>query len=166
MEYPLYIRGQRRGELSVERDGLFTALEIWAESMEGMLRVSVYGEGREGYLGILQPRCGKLWLRKKLSRREMAALPEKIEYAAEAGLKRPGEAAAAPEPPAKEKPTASPASHAEQEDELLWFTRPDGTLRAFDGKHTIVAIPAKLRREIPGAVLKRIGGREYMLFRY
>ena len=49
---------------------------------------------------------------------------------------------------------------------LLWFSRPNGTLTAFDGRGCIVAFPAELRRDAPGAVIKKINGRIYMLFRY
>ncbi len=77
---------------------------------------------------------------------------------------------AAPAPDEKPAAEAAPSTVAlpipDGAEDLLWFARLDGTLTAFDGRGCIVAIPAQLRRRAPGAVLRRIGGSVYMLFRY
>lgn len=185
MEYPIIIDGAEAGTLNVTVEGLFTVFEANVRAHEGLVRLSVYGGGQEGYLGVMQPWSGGLYLRRRLSRRECAALPREIEYAGLAGAadmargeaptpveetaeKHIDDAPPAPETkPAEEvapSPTALPIP--DDAEELLWFTRPDGTLTAFDGRSCIVAIPAKLRRRAPGAVLRRIGGTVYMLFRY
>ena len=178
MEYPIIIDGAEAGTLNVTAEGLFTVFEANVQAREGLVRLSVYGGGQEGYLGVMQPWSGGLYLRRRLSRRECAALPREIEYAGLAGAADRVHEEAAPEqtydapPAAEEKPAEevapSPAALPIPDDaeELLWFTRPDGTLTAFDGRSCIVAIPAKLRRRAPGAVLRRIGGAVYMLFRY
>lgn len=178
MEYPIIIDGAEAGTLNVTAEGLFTVFEANVQAREGLVRLSVYGGGQEGYLGVMQPWSGGLYLRRRLSRRECAALPREIEYAGRAGAADRVHEEAAPEqtydapPAAEEKPAEevapSPAALPIPDDaeELLWFTRPDGTLTAFDGRSCIVAIPAKLRRRAPGAVLRRIGGTVYMLFRY
>ena len=178
MEYPIIIDGAEAGTLNVTAEGLFTVFEANVQAREGLVRLSVYGGGQEGYLGVMQPWSGGLYLRRRLSRRECAALPREIEYAGLAGAADRVHEEAAPEqtydapPAAEEKPAEevapSPAALPIPDDaeELLWFTRPDGTLTAFDGRSCIVAIPAKLRRRAPGAVLRRIGGTVYMLFRY
>lgn len=157
MEYPLYIEGERRGTLKVERQGLFTLFEAVCPEGGGLVRLSVYGGGREGYLGLMEP-CGEgARLRRSLSREAMKGFPERIERAAEAGLSQ--EEA---KPPREASPSPAPAA----EEGLIWYSRPDGTLTAFDGQGSLVAIPADLRHSAPGIVLKRIGSRNYLVFRY
>ena len=161
MEYPFIIDGERRGRLSVEQDGLFTVLEIWAELSGKLLRASVYGQGKEAYLGIMEPKGQGMYLRRRFSRREMEKLPDCIEYAGEAGL-------AARDTPDEKPPSISPFIHSQNTDEedFLWYRKADGTLTAFDGESSIVAIPSRLRHVPDGAVLRIIEGQEYMLFRY
>ena len=180
MEYPLLIDGERSGSLTVSVDGLFTVFEAAAGPQDALVRISVYGGGEEGYLGVMQPWSGGLYLRRRFSRGEMRRMPSVIEYAAPAGMCGPVTGSNGKDMPTDERsdpdgaqspcrtasapaPEALPASCP---DELLWFARPDGTLTAFDGKSSIVALPAALRREAPGAVLRMINGRIYMLFRY
>lgn len=194
MEHPIIIDGNAAGSLTVTEDGLFTVFEATLPGYGELLRLSVYGGGREGYLGVMQPWSGGLYLRRRLSRSELRRMPEVIEYAAPAGLCTPAEGGRAAEgntdgASAKaeaesvhlsDEPRAdsaggeaeaaaehdAPAAENSGEDGLLWFSRPDGTLTAFDGRGSIVAIPAELRRDTPGAVIKKINGRIYMLFRY
>ena len=189
MEHPIIIDGSAAGRLAVTEDGLFTVFEATLPGYVELLRLSVYGGGREGYLGVMQPWSGGLYLRRRLSRSELRRMPEVIEYAAPAGLCEPASGQAAEdhtccteadgahlsqEPRAynaeveAEAECSAPYAKAPEgdEDELLWFTRPDGTLTAFDGQGSIVAIPAQLRRDAPGTVIKKINGRIYMLFRY
>ena len=194
MEHPIIIDGNAAGSLTVSEDGLFTVFEATLPGYGELLRLSVYGGGREGYLGVMQPWSGGLYLRRRLSRSELRRMPETIEYAAPAGLCTPAEDGRATEgntdgASAKaeaesvqlsDEPRAdsaggeaeaaaehdAPAAENSGEDGLLWFSRPDGTLTAFDGRSSIVAIPAELRRDAPGAVIKKINGRIYMLFRY
>lgn len=196
MEHPIIIDGNAAGSLTVTEDGLFTVFEATLPGYGELLRLSVYGGGREGYLGVMQPWSGGLYLRRRLSRSELRRMPEVIEYAAPAGLCTPAEggraaegntdgASAKAEAEAEsvqlsDEPRAdsarggaeaaaehdAPAAENSGEDGLLWFSRPDGTLTAFDGRGSIVAIPAELRRDAPGAVIKKINGRIYMLFRY
>lgn len=196
MEHPIIIDGNAAGSLTVTEDGLFTIFEATLPGYGELLRLSVYGGGREGYLGVMQPWSGGLYLRRRLSRSELHRMPEVIEYAAPAGLCTTAEggraaegntdgASAKVEAEAEsvhlsDEPRAdsagggaeaaaehdAPAAENSGEDGLLWFSRPDGTLTAFDGRGSIVAIPAELRRDAPGTVIKKINGRIYMLFRY
>ena len=194
MEHPIIIDGNAAGSLTVTEDGLFTVFEATLPGCGELLRLSVYGGGREGYLGVMQPWSGGLYLRRRLSRSELRRMPEVIEYAAPAGLCTTAEGgrdaegntdgasakAEAESVHLSDEPRAdsaggeaeaaaehdAPAAENSGEDGLLWFSRPDGTLTAFDGRGSIVAIPAELRRDAPGAVIKKINGRIYMLFRY
>ena len=111
--YPVTIGGETRGELQVSKDGAVWLFEAEAEDPGGLLRLSVYGEGREGYLGVMSPgRGGRVKLRKRLSRTDLRGFPEKIEYAAPAG-QLAVEAKPEPEP---EVPQQTPGGG-----ETLWY---------------------------------------------
>lgn len=129
-----------------------------------MLRLSVYGGGREGYLGVMSPAGdGRVALRRSLSRAALRGFPERIEYAAPSG-----EAAPAPKPekPAPE-PVSEPEPEPEPEDGLIWYSSPDGTLSAHDGRRLLVGpCPADDAR-VPawaGDVVRYINGRKYVVF--
>lgn len=170
------IGGERAGTLTVTVEGLFTVFEATANATGGLVRLAVYGAGEEGYLGVMQPWSEGLYLRRRMTRRELAAMPRNIEYAAPVGEGGRHEEARKEETsvpvalaevsPVEAAEEVSEEVSGERDDELLWFTRPDGTLTAFDGKSSLVAIPAELRRNEPRTVLKELNGRTYMLFRY
>lgn len=163
MEYPLIVEGQELGKLNVEKEGLFTVFEAQSRMCDGLLRLSVYGQGQEAYLGLMQPWSGGLYLKRKLSRSQLRDFPEEIEYAAPAGLVPPEKKA--DEAPAAESPPPKPQSIID-ESTLTWFRRSDGSLVSHDGKTCLVALPAKLREAPSRAVLREIDGLCYMLFRY
>jgi hypothetical protein len=83
--YPIILDGETTGELSVSREGLFWCFEARSEGRGELVRLSVYGEGREGYLGIMEPFGEMLRLTKKLSRAALRDFPLKISYAGQAG---------------------------------------------------------------------------------
>lgn len=199
MDYPLLLGGERAGTLRVERQGLYTCMEVCAEAREGLLRIWVQGGGQEAYLGLLQPGEGGMTLRRRLSRRELAAFPPVIEQASDQRLppekevdittmlaepetnaaqpEEPGPDPALPELETEAEPEPPPAPEPQREPEplpvctpvppaLIWQERRDGSLVAEEGGHTLLALPASLRRAPQGADLRRIGGREYLVFRY
>lgn len=181
MEYPLMINGVRRGAVRVTQDGLYTVFEAEAEGAEETpVRLALYGGGEEGYLGVMQPWSGGMFLRRRMSRTERAKMPREIEYAAPAGEKRcaPERAEREPERSETEKSEADEvASIPEVESRdtanndadgegLLWFSRPDGTLTAFDGEGSIIALPTHAPGSKGRAVIREINGKRYMLFRY
>lgn len=232
MDYPLLLGGEERGILKLERQGLYTLIEAAAPGAEGLVRLWVQGGGEETYLGVMEPRSGGLYLRRKLSRLEMSGFPEKIERASDSRLeevyiikeqatekdggepcpgeefgegiekeapdgreekqpeedgtppglyrgreeeapggrreKQPGENGAGqpPEDRMREEAQLSLNRALEAQEELLWTARRDGSLIARVGEHYLVALPASLRSLPPGARLRRIGGREYLLFVY
>lgn len=232
MDYPLLLEGEERGILKLERQGLYTLIEATAPGAEGLVRLWVQGGGEETYLGVMEPRSGGLYLRRKLSRLEMSGFPEKIERASDSRLeevyiikeqamekdggepcpgeefgegiekeapdgrgekqpeedgtppglyrgreeeapdgreeKQPGENGAGqpPEDRMREEAQLSLNRALEAQEELLWTARRDGSLIARVGEHYLVALPARLRSLPPGARLRRIGGREYLLFVY
>ena len=232
MDYPLLLGGEERGILKLERQGLYTLIEAAAPGAEGLVRLWVQGGGEETYLGVMEPRSGGLYLRRKLSRLEMSGFPEKIERASDSRLeevyiikeqatekdggepcpgeefgegiekeapagrgekqpeedgtppglyrgreeeapdgreeKQPGENGAGqpPEDRMREEAQLSLNRALEAQEELLWTARRDGSLIARVGEHYLVALPASLRSLPPGARLRRIGGRDYLLFVY
>ena len=98
--YPVLINGEKKGTLTVSREGLTTRFDAKCEDPGTLVRLSVYGGGREGYLGVMTPENGVLTLHRKLTRAALAAFPAEIEFAAEAGRKT-----AAPEQkPESERP--------------------------------------------------------------
>lgn len=83
--YPIILDGNETGRLTVSREGLFWHFEAECTLREELLRLSVYGEGSEGYLGVMEPRDGMLRLSKKLSRSGVDCFPTAISYATRAG---------------------------------------------------------------------------------
>lgn len=161
METCAIVRGGRRiGTLRMEQKGLMTAFDAAVPASEELLRLSVYGGGAEGYLGVMQPEGGGLGLHRLLSRAAMAGFPAEIEYAGPAGERQDAQ----PQP-ASGAAAAAEAAPAPEED-LLWFSAPDGTLSAFDGRRMLLALPsagAALPRGAEG-VRRVINGREYVVF--
>lgn len=191
MDYPLLLNGEETGILHVERQGLYTCMEARSGFREGLRRIWVQGGGQEAYLGLLQPAEGGLYLRRRMSRQEMRAFPQVIQQASDRRLppqeevdithktQKPPLALTLPQPdpePTPEeqaqplpepepRPEAQPAGPAEPPI-LLWQERRDGSLVAKEGGHILLALPARLRRVPPGAHLRQIGGRDYLVFRY
>ena len=152
MEYPIMEAGKRAGSVKVYQEGLFTVFEAKCGGASGLVRLSVYGGGREGYLGVMQPGQGGLYLRRRLSRAQMKGFPERIEFAAKAGM-------------AQEKPRSEDARKP-CEKAVYWHRYSDGSLICRDGGGYIIALPASEDCCGRGAVLREIEGRLYMLFRY
>lgn len=177
MDYPLLLGGEPAGRLSVERQGLYTYMEAVTDRGGSLLRVWVQGGGQEAYLGVMQPWNGGMFLRRKLSRNDMAAFPSVIEQASDQRLEltQAVDITEITPPEPEEAAEAAPAPLPEPEPELrtqpeeayvLWTEHRDGSLTARDGERSLLALPARLRRVPPGADLRRIGGREYLVFRY
>ena len=191
MDYPLLLNGEETGILHVERQGLYTCMEARSGFREGLRRIWVQGGGQEAYLGLLQPAEGGLYLRRRMSRQEMRAFPQVIQQASDRRLppqeeldiihktQKPPLALtllhpdleptpdeqAQPLPEPEPQPEAQPAGPVEPS-MLLWQQRRDGSLVAKEGGHILLALPARLRRVPPGAHLRQIGGRDYLVFRY
>lgn len=83
--YPIILDGADAGKVTVSREGVFWRFEASCAMREELLRLSVYGEGAEGYLGVMEPRDGELYLSKKLSRSAVSGFPGSISFAARAG---------------------------------------------------------------------------------
>ena len=81
MEIPLYIDGRQAGSFCMAQSGLYTLLEANADGCaQRLIRLWAHGEGGSAYLGVMQPWRGGLWLRRKLSRRELERFPVPIAF--------------------------------------------------------------------------------------
>lgn len=148
MDYPIHIAGRRQGTLTERQEGLYTLLLADCERQPGLVRLWLRGREGSAYLGLLCPQGDRMVLQRRLSRRERAALPAVILSADDGG----SETAVSGSP----APRAAPAA----ED---WVSLPDGSLLSGDGRR---AIPAQLPADSPLAGrLRRIGGRDYLVFR-
>ena len=85
-QYPLIMDGAEIGSVSVHSDGGWTYFDAQCAEVQGIVRVSVYGGGREGYLGILAPENGRFALHRRLSRAALRDFPVQIEFAGTSGL--------------------------------------------------------------------------------
>lgn len=83
--YPIILDGETVGEVTVTREGLFWNFDAKCEIRSEIVRLSVYGDGLEAYLGIMEPMGDMLRLTKKLSRSALAAFPAKISHAGQKG---------------------------------------------------------------------------------
>lgn len=189
----VYINQKRAGELMISQSGLYTIMEANADA-QGLVRLWAHGDGKSAYLGIMEPKDGGLYLRRKLSRRELAALPNPIEFASDreqenlhnevdinnnAGRK---EADADGAPPSEDVRPAEPETERQTKGEtncrccpwpaelpgegLLWYRRTDGSLVSFDGVSSLLAIPAELRAANGQMTERVIEGKKYLVFRY
>lgn len=113
-KYPIIIAGALCGFVTVTVRGALTEFQAECRMMPGILRLSVYGEGREGYLGVLIPSGdGKMRLKKTLSRTAMRDFPGMIDHAGAAGEAMEDEPAAeAFSPGREEKPAPKPEPEA------------------------------------------------------
>lgn len=161
--YPILYENKPIGTLETTQEGLMTVFTARCSPVCGdMLRLAVYGETDKAYLGVMLPDAdGSLYLRKRLSRMERQRLPDPILFAADVSWE-------IPEAPPAVLPEAPKPVQPEQDSTLdvLWFSTPDGTLSTFDGKRSLIAIPADAPQLPRGAdgLLREINGRQYLVF--
>ena len=153
MEYPLILGGETRGRVSVSREGLYTVVSATAESTGELTRLWLCGEGESFYLGVMREENGRLCFSKRYTRRECAAFPKNIAFASD----RKSEA--------KKHHEAPPQPALSTDGDIVWHTGRNGVLTASDGNTRLLALPSDLGRSVPGADIRVIEGREYMVFR-
>ena len=83
--YPIILDGETTGEITVSREGLFWSFEANCEMRDEIVRLSIYGDGKEGYLGIMEPFGDMLRLTKKFSRSALKEFPSSITHAGQKG---------------------------------------------------------------------------------
>ena len=173
MEYPIFLGGERAGTLFERAEGLYTLFEAELPGQPArLLRLWIHGEGESACLGVPEPKEGGLFLTRRLTALERGRFPKAITFASEAESLHniaTGSEAAVPETPAGEPALDRcpwPAPVSQETGDLLWLRRTDGSLTAHDGVSSLLALPAALKSKPPGAVLRVIEGREYLVFRY
>ena len=159
LSIPILYENKPVGTLSAEADGLYTVYTA-ACSVPGLrrLRLSVYGEDSETYLGLMLPdETGRLTLRKRLTRTERTRLPDPALFAAEEHAVFPESA------PKQDAPSPEPAPG---QGDVLWHAGPDGTLYAVEGARAWIAIPEAHASVPPEArrLLREIDGGRYLVF--
>jgi hypothetical protein len=92
---PIIIDGELCGAVEVSRRGGMTVFSARCRMLDGLLRLSVYGSGGEGYLGVMAPIDGELRLERSLSRTAMRGFPEQADFASRAGAGSTGAAGGA-----------------------------------------------------------------------
>lgn len=174
MKVPIVIDGQETGKLEIEREGSYTLFRGRCADPGRLLRLSVYGDGREGYIGVMMPEGGSVTVKKRYSRFDLRSFPETVEYAGEAGRlpeKRaePEKAACEvpPEPPEETESgeETSPDGEPPGEEELVWYETGDGSLYTRWEGRCFVAIPHSAG--LPAEKMlerRRIEGTDYAVF--
>ena len=145
MQYPIIHDGRRIGVLETRREGAYTRFEARCAFLSGVRRLFLYGGGKSASLGVMQPEGGALVLRRRFSRAAMRAFPAPIEYA---GFEEKTQTAAPPEALCAEKKTA---------DAEPFYLTEEGV--------RYLALPCALRRAAPGARVRELDGRRWLLFR-
>lgn len=186
--YPIIIDGALAGALRVTQEGRKTRFAAETKRLPGIVRISVYGGGKEGYLGVLVPEGDGMALQKCLSRDAMRGFPERIDSVERAGLLAEHcraleevpqdtvltpQASAAPTAPVEAAERASQSAPlpelpaGREEEELYWYASPDGALVRFDGQQNLIALPLGDPRipEDGGGLRRSVEGREYLVFR-
>ena len=142
--YPIIIGGENCGIIRVSAEGAKTHFEAQCKLQVGIVKLSVFGDGGSGYLGVMIPKGDKLSLSKSFSRSEMRNFPKQIEYAAPHN-----------EVPRKHK-------QRENADEIAWEKSCDGALYFMDGARSLVALPSSDKRLMGQKhELRMIDGQEY-----
>ena len=169
MDYPLIIEGKERGSVSFTPDGLYTVAEANLAADPGRLvRLWAQGGGESAYLGLMQPWSGGLYLRRKLSRRDLEGFPKPIECVCDkecSAAQSEAETEAEEESLHNNNSCPWPAPVTEETEGLLWLRRADGSLTAHDGVSGLLALPAVLKNAPGRAVLRQIEGEDYLVFR-
>jgi len=83
--YPIILDGETVGEITITREGLFWCFEAKCEPQKELVRLSVYGDGKEGYLGIMEPFGDILRLTRKISRSALRDFPDRITHGGQKG---------------------------------------------------------------------------------
>ena len=190
MDVPIRINGEVTGKLEIMPEGNYTLFLGRCADPGRLLRLSVYGGGREGYIGVMMPEGGTVTVKKRFTRYDLRAFPATIEYAGEAGMaeKEPAPPEIAPPSPSREREkdcgaaaetaAACECSAAEEGGgteadgeppgggELLWYEAGDGTLYTRWEGRVYVAVPLAghglpIRNMLEQ---RRIEGTDYAIF--
>ncbi|MCC8357017.1 MAG: hypothetical protein LJU34_04080 [Oscillospiraceae bacterium] len=108
MEIPIYIDGQQEGTVRISHDGPATVLDASLRDVGRVVRLRLFGDG-EGYLGVPEPKEGRLRLTKRVSPLELRRFPAFPQYAAESRIQPRKNPETEPEPDPEPKIETKPA---------------------------------------------------------
>ena len=108
-KYPIIIDDALAGTLEVTKKGAMTVFDARCRGTDELLRLSVYGDDGEGYLGVMVPEGGEMRLRRSMSPLSMRGFPEEIVAAGPAGRGNAGQQGVAEEPAASGSGGEAPA---------------------------------------------------------
>lgn len=135
MDYPIYIKGTKCGTLTVTQEKLHLVFYAECDYTAEIVRLSVFGNGKSAYLGVMEPNGDKLRLTRRKSREELKNFPRPIEYAAD-----------------NEQKTVQNTA------DTIWRKAANGTLIS----DNLIAIPSDMSDKY--GILREINGRQYIVF--
>ncbi|MGE4354746.1 MAG: hypothetical protein AB7D36_11770 [Oscillospiraceae bacterium] len=156
-EYPVILDGEKVGTLNITRQGIKYVFDAFCPDTDNLIRLSVYGDGGEGYLGVMQPDKGGMRLHREMSRNALSQFPKTIKYAGRAGEQR-------------EKPRPQPKQNtasAKKENVTYWKSDNLGRLWTNENEVTLCAVSKRLKIACHGEELpvRVIDGVEYRVFK-
>lgn len=138
-KFPLIWRERTLGELSVEREALYTWFTVWCRLPEpGLWCAWAVGEQGQLRLGVLEPQNGKLTIRRRFSRRMTEPLGKLVQ-----GELRPAAGETTWEP------LGDPAAHFHSAYVQNQLRGVEGVRTRAEGNCRYVAIPYDGRRPFP-----------------
>ena len=147
MEFSVYDGRNAIGRMRVYREGLMTVFDARIRPRKELCRLWLVGREGSAYLGVPAP-CGRVFrLVRRFSRQELAKLPAQLLYVS------------------TEKPAPAPDAPAAVPPRAEWMPAGMGTLTVHREDGDYIAIPAALRRIVPGIRVEEIDGMTYMIFR-
>ena len=167
--YPVIIGGAVCGKLRVEKAGAYTMFKAECPMQEDVIRLSVYGAGVEGYLGVPMPKEGGLYIEKKLSPAALKSFPPEIDHCGLAGEKTEEVGEKTEEDNCAESTEMEQCYDEIPESEAsgpFWYATTDGALVSRSEGVEMVALPPddeRVPKDFPGKP-KTIEGKEYLVY--
>ncbi len=151
-EYPIYINGIKTGTLKVSKNGIKYMFSATCKNTGEVTRISVYGAGSEGYLGVLTPQGDMMYMDREFSKNDLSNFPQKIEFASESG--------------GNSKITKK--VNASEENETIWHRDSVGILWTKKNGATFCAVERRLGIACQGVEIepREIEGVEYRVFHF
>lgn len=157
-KYPVMLNEKESGTLTITRQGVKYNFDAFCPDTDVFIRLSVYGNGKEGYLGVMQPENGGMRLRRSLSLNAVSKFPEKISYAGQRGER----------PKVKIQPAPSQVPEKVLEVDTLWSADALGVLWCEEYGQSLCAVPKRLGIVYQGEELpeRDIEGTNYRVFKF
>ncbi|MEA4934720.1 MAG: hypothetical protein VB071_14220, partial [Lawsonibacter sp.] len=156
-EYPVILDGAKAGKLNVSKQGLKYIFDAFCPDTDKLIRLSVYSDSGEGYLGVMQPDNGGMRLHREMSQNALSQFPREIKYAGRSGEKRE-----------KQKQPQKPnAAQQKKENDTYWKKDALGMLWSTENGVELCAIPKILKIACYGVELpaRTIEGVDYRIFK-